>query len=487
MFKSNLLDYLDGNLDVTDSLPNITTEENTAVEMSENGINAIQAEEAGAQLEGEVEVLDNAVNTFGAVSTAEQEHVENIDRMEVEGVEPEQVALECAKITELISKAAGNLGIPMEDPYIKNVYDTGLNGINSRSLQDYKDGVLGIGDFLKKVKDKIVSFFKMIWNKIKQFWNWLFKSGEDKKALQEASTVTSEEIPEETEIPEEEKDDYAWDVLESSLLVDNRNVSNSTKEESNAIKEATAALTKLDQSLQNENNEEKKKEVSAIVRDIASGKSSGDESKPNLTKLEDLKAMNPNAYDVCIRMMNISRVQHKALKANKFTLSNLGLELAGNSKDVLNEAFGTSAIGPDDICIVDIEGGKGKIRNVICTVSYRDHLVYTLPLQVAMRDNKKWINKATVTELMNKCKSVQDQVISENKKLFSCIENDVSNAIQGTIKLLEKPEDKSNLAPVVAEVVKNSAKSAMKKTRSRGKGAKALQKVVLMSRRRRKK
>lgn len=467
VFNKNL--FYAGNLDVDDALPNLTSEEQTAIEMAENGISAIKAKEAENELDGEMEVLNTGVDTFGALNTEHQRHVENIDTMEVEGVQNDVVAAECAKIADSISVAAGALSIPLEDRSVSDVYNSGLLGISSPSLSSYREGVLGLGDFLKKVKDKIVSFFKMIWDKIKQFWKWLFGSKETEKAVSAVSSLNPEDAP--TDIPAEEEDEYCWDVLESSLAVAPGLDVQAANAEANAVKEVVTELKKLGDELSKD--EPDKKEIVNKAREIMSG-NNGEQGA--LLKLDELKNANPTAYNICIKMMNMSRVQFQGLKSAGFSLDKLKLELAGNSTAVLKNLFGDSAIGPGDICLVDIESNSGEIANIIAVVSLRDTIFYTCPLQVKMTDKNYWKDPKKVGEIINKCKSSQDRIKQENQELFKITEQKIGNEIQQIIKTLEN-SDSPEITNVAATVVKESANKAIKTTKSRGKKGKALKKL----------
>lgn len=203
----NIFNKSFGNNDITDALPALN---DNVVAISEVANGDAEAQALANELATENEILNTSVEALECLTDAHIEHIAKLEATQanetvtlgdktIEPLNIDEVGIECYKIQLLLSNSEGILGA--EKGSFTSYTGFGNNSASSLSLSDYRAGVEGLGDIVKKVKDKVVAFFKYIWEKIKQFWNWI--TG---KKAEENKEKTKEAIKEAKAKPKEEKE-----------------------------------------------------------------------------------------------------------------------------------------------------------------------------------------------------------------------------------------------------------------------------------------
>lgn len=185
-FVKNLFEA--GNLDVDDSLPNVTSEEST-----ETQIEIEEAEHSAPDIIKEGEKHEDALHELGVVLDNSQnmihehsENVENLDKMS-----DEEVAVKAEEFNTGIESIAGMLGGSVQKIFPLMNVSHGLNSVDVRF--QYKAGVEGFKESMErtwgKIKifiSKIIGFFKRLINSaVLWFKNYKKKAEELKKKANE--------------------------------------------------------------------------------------------------------------------------------------------------------------------------------------------------------------------------------------------------------------------------------------------------------------
>lgn len=203
----NIFNKSFGNNDIDDALPELNNDVTAVCEIA-NG--DAEAQALANEIKSETEILNTSVEALESLQDLQTEHelklqATELDRPitldgeEIPPVHMDMIGVECFNIQKAVSSIEGILGAEKGSL----VYDLGFGNnsfTGSKNIHDYRAGVEGIGDIIKKVKDKIVAFFKYIWDKIKQFWNWITGKKNEEKA-EEAKKVV-EEIKKAEKTPE---------------------------------------------------------------------------------------------------------------------------------------------------------------------------------------------------------------------------------------------------------------------------------------------
>lgn len=154
-----------GNLDVTDSLPNITKEDEVESDQAH-----VEIHDETISLEREESVVDVISKAGEKAVILSEEHAPIADQAET--MTPEEVVEQQQVFQSGIESIAGLLGVSGTYFLNRNGYSDGLNSLTPR-ISDYKAGVEGLKEFAGKVIvkikmfiDKIIGWFSKIFQKV---------------------------------------------------------------------------------------------------------------------------------------------------------------------------------------------------------------------------------------------------------------------------------------------------------------------------------
>lgn len=165
----NIFNKSFGNNDISDATPNVN--EDPAYESL-----LINSDHEAKKLTNEVlsefNIFNSSVKTLNNLEEFKNQQELRLKEIEKNNnITSEEIGMECHKINLTISNIEGMLGASRGS--LLSDLSFGNNSVSNLTLSDYRAGIEGIGDIIGKIKDKIVAFFKYIWKKIKELWNWL--------------------------------------------------------------------------------------------------------------------------------------------------------------------------------------------------------------------------------------------------------------------------------------------------------------------------
>lgn len=219
MYIHNLFQV--GNLDVTDSLPNITTEESveSVAEISEAQVESQLIEQ---QIEQQVTGIEDATAVGNHLEGLIEEHTENIQKSE----EMTESEVQNAQIdlAEGMESVAGFLGAKSIDDVFSRLnigygYNSGLNSVGSMSsFADYKQGLEGVAMLAStiwiKIKQLLQRFIQWIQKWITKAIVWI----KDYSKKAEKLSKEAENIKDDSELKTDKLSPLAKILMKTSKL-----------------------------------------------------------------------------------------------------------------------------------------------------------------------------------------------------------------------------------------------------------------------------
>lgn len=274
LFVRNL--FQAGNLDVEDSLPNLTTEENVdqVAEVSQAELETKLIEQG---LEEQASGLEDLAVAGENLEGLVEEHTENIvqeSNMPVEEIQEKVVTLE-----EGVESVAGFLGMTnaneLREALGVRSYSSGLNSIKHVSMSDYKEGIEGVAMLASSIWVKIKTWFQRF---VQWVQKWITKTivwikGYSKKA--EKLEKEAKEIKDDSELKDDKVSPLGKLIANGAASL--HSILNYEKEIINqnekSVKEASSFLTDAVKSgmTNPEEDDDKKKTAEEVGGKLASG------------------------------------------------------------------------------------------------------------------------------------------------------------------------------------------------------------------------